>query len=186
MVPITSHHDFNVQMQINQNKDYAAILFGSKQEKGQKSITLKPGTEYEIEVSMDGKISTPDFQKLSLNQRKCRLSHEILQNATYEVYTKANCRYDCKVTLAFKECNCIPVEFVNTIDNAEICDIFGKTCFMNMIENMTHESRNLCPHCIDECDKTVFTNNVIKSVFMELSSAQNIPCNDYICGNKQK
>ena len=132
------------------------------------------------------KKSTLDFQKLSLNQRKCRLSHEILQNATYEVYTKANCRYDCKVTLAFNECNCIPVEFVNTISNAEICEIFGKTCFMNMIENMTHASRNLCPHCIDECDKTVFSNKVIKSVFMELSSAQNIPCNDYICGNKQK
>ena len=89
MIPITSHHDFNIQMQINQNEDYAHILFGSQQENEQKSLTLKPGNEYEIEVSMKGTKSTSDFQKLSLDQRKCRLSHEILQNATYKNYTKA-------------------------------------------------------------------------------------------------
>ena len=181
MVPVTNHHDFHVQMQINHNNDYAAILFGSKQENGEKSLTLKPGTEYEIELSMNGKKSTSDFQKLSLAQRNCRLTHEILQNATYKVYTKANCEYDCKVSLAFNLCNCIPVEFVNNINNAEKCDIFGKTCFMDMIENMTHSSRNLCPHCIDECDKTVYSKKVIKSVEMKLKHV-GTSCNDYICG----
>ena len=89
MIPITSHHDFNIQMQINQNADYAHILFGSQQENAQKSMTLKPGYEYEIEVSMDRKKSTPDFRKFTLEQRNCRLSHEILENATYKYYTKA-------------------------------------------------------------------------------------------------
>ena len=89
MIPITSHHDFNVQMQINQNEDYAHILFGSQQENEHKSVTLKTGIEYEIEVSMVGKKSTPEFRKLPLEQRNCRLSHEILQNATYKKYTKA-------------------------------------------------------------------------------------------------
>ena len=107
MVPVTNHHDFHVQMQINHNNDYAAILFGSKQENSEKSLTLKPGMEYEIEISMNGKKSTSDFQKLSLAQRNCRLAHEILQNATYKVYTKANCNYDCRVSLAYNLCNCI-------------------------------------------------------------------------------
>ena len=103
-----------------------------------KSLSLEPGHEYIIKLDPYGQLSTEDFKAMLLEKRNCRLDYEIFENATHPVYTKANCKFDCYINSAFKTCKCVPWDFVNRIQGAEECDIFGRTCFFNMIESLAH------------------------------------------------
>ena len=149
--PRTNHGSLGIQMQIHQDKDYSKILFGGNVEESLKSISLLPGNEYLIELKPYGQRSTADFQKLPIEQRRCRLDTETLQGSTYKIYSKQNCIYDCFVTKAYEDCKCIPWDFVTNI-NATECDIFGRTCFFTVMEQLTHKSEDQCPNCMDECD----------------------------------
>ena len=154
-------------MQVQERKGFPSILFGSNQEKDKKSITLKPGHEYIIELDPYGQMSTDDFKTMSLEQRQCRLDKEVLDDSTHPIYTSANCRYDCYVKLAFETCNCTPWDFVNKVDEAKECDIFGRTCFFNMIETLTHGSGHICEHCIEECDWVRYRKVVVEAEKLE-------------------
>ena len=145
-MPRTIHRNFEIQLQVQENKDFSKILFGSNQEIDKKSLPLMPGYEYEIELDPYGQYTTDDFKAMSLNNRQCRLDVDTFENSTHPIYTKANCIYDCHVNLAFKTCNCIPWDFVHPIQGEE-CDIFGRTCFFNMIETLAHGSYENCSHC---------------------------------------
>ena len=80
MLPRTEHKDFNVQMQIHQNKEIAQILYASNQDFDMKSVSLKPGFEYIIELSPFGQTSTQLFKELPIEKRKCLLENEIPNN----------------------------------------------------------------------------------------------------------
>ena len=95
MMPRTNHHDFKVQMQIHEQKGFPKILYGLNQDLDQRSITLKPGHEYKIELYPYGQVTTKDFKELSQDRRGCRLRHETLPNATHPIYARDNCIFDC-------------------------------------------------------------------------------------------
>ena len=192
MVPRTDHRNYKVQMQIQENKDFPQILFGSNQEDEMKSISLSPGYEYTIKLNPYGQMSTEDFKSMSLDKRQCRLDHEVFENSTHPIYTYANCRYDCIVQSAFKTCKCIPWDFIHNNKNAtDECDIFGRTCFFNKVEELTHgEDDTICSHCIGECDWIRFRRVVdIKSepLFFKNSGRRgSYDCNKYMCLNPHK
>ena len=168
ILPRTSHHDFNVQMQMSEAKGFPQILHGMNQDKNQRSISLEPGYEYEIELNPYGQISSQDFREMSLEKRGCRLSHETMEKSTYPFYTKDNCLYDCRVQQAFKICQCVPWDFENAISESTECDIFGRTCFFNVMENMTHSRDEFCYHCIEECDWIKYRRRIIGSESISL------------------
>ena len=180
-------------MQIQGGKDFPNILFGSNQEKNMKSISLQPGYEYAIELDPYGQLSTEDFKAMPLENRKCRLDHEIFDNSTHSIYTKANCIYDCHVNLAFTTCKCVPWDFVNVIKGATECDIFGRTCFFNMIETLAHGSDQNCSHCIEECDSIKYRRSITKATKLDLLREERVDeyfgfrffvfCNNYVCIN---
>ena len=62
--------------------------------------------------------------------------------------------------LANTMCNCIPWDFIHAT-KAQECDVFGRTCFYNAMENFTVSSGNYCDHCIEECDHITY-NAIIK------------------------
>lgn len=103
MIPRTKHSNLDVQMQINDNNDLPQILYSQDQDLDTRSFSLKPGFEYEIEVTANGKVSTPGFRELSLEVRKCRLEEEIDAQSIFKQYSQKNCRYFlypfCKNTL---------------------------------------------------------------------------------------
>ena len=192
MMPRTIHKDFKIQMQVHQGKDFPQILYGSDQDLDQRSITLKPGFEYKIELYPVGQITTADFDNMSKEKRGCRLKHETHEKATHSIYTKANCIYDCHVQMAYETCKCVPWDFTNKIANAKECDIFGRTCFFNKIAAMTHGSNYSCSHCENECEwirygrKIIDTPKPIGPLIKSsglLYSSKNKYCNDYICVN---
>ena len=187
MMPRTSHHDFNVQMQIHGPNDFPQILYGIDQDKDLQSISLKPGHEYNIELHPYGQMSTGSFMDMSIEKRQCRLMHETFGDATHPIYTKANCLYDCYVKQAYQTCHCIPWDFVNKVSEAEECDIFGRTCFFNRFENLTHTGDRNCLHCQDECDWIKYRRRTIKTESIELTKeiGESDFCNNYICVNPE-
>ena len=38
----------------------------------------------------------------------------------------------------------------------EECDVFGRTCFLFVIENVTHHEEELCPQCIEACSYQLY------------------------------
>ena len=78
----------------------------------------------------------------------------------FEVYTEANCRYDCQVRLASEICKCSPWDFLNVLDIEE-CDVFGRICFHVAMNNLTNSPFDRCGHCIEECDFIEFKKDVL-------------------------
>ena len=93
MMPRTNHLNYAIQMQINDNHDLPQILFSQDQDLNTRSLNLKPGHVYEIEVSADGQVSTSGFKKLSLEVRNCRLEDEVEKGSQFKLYSQQNCRY---------------------------------------------------------------------------------------------
>ena len=178
-------------MQIQERKGFPKILYGLNQDMDQRSISLRPGHEYKIELYPYGQVTTEDFKILSQDKRGCRLKHETLPNATHPIYTRDNCIYDCLVLEAFETCKCVPWDFANTIEGSKECDIFGRTCFFNMIERLTHTKVESCSHCISECDWVRYRRKVgqPRSLAMTRNMTErinegfelNFACNHYVC-----
>ena len=187
MMPRTSHHDFNVQLQIHEGKGFPQILHGINQDIDQRSISLKPGHEYVIELYPYGQMLTEDVQSMSIDKRKCRMNHESFKGASHPIYTKDNCLYDCRIQKAFENCHCLPWDFVNKINGSKECDIFGRTCFFNKMENLTHMVDESCSHCIEECEWIKYRRKVLSSKSLELAfnwDTTDEYCNDYMCLNQ--
>ena len=125
------------------------------------SLILKSGYEYEIKVMPKVIETTTAFKKMNLEQRKCKLSHEVEKNSIFKVYTQQNCKYECYVKEAESLCQCIPWDFMHQNEMAEECDIFGRTCFYNAMENIS-KSSNLCNDCVKECDYITYDGIVIR------------------------
>ena len=193
MLPRTSHHDFNVQLQIHEGKGFPQILYGLSQDKDQRSISLKPGNEYVILLYPYGQLSTEGVKDISLEKRQCRLTHEAFKGSSHPTYTKDGCLCDCRVQKAFNTCKCVPWDFANGIKERKECDVFGRTCFFNRIENLTHTVDEACSYCQEECDWTRYRRDIIgsesitlkkRSVMVESISVK-VECNKYICVEKQ-
>ena len=64
------------------------------------------------------------------------LENEVFDDSIFKTYTAKNCKYECHVKLAEKMCKCIPWDYLHNKKSVE-CDIFGRTCFYNAMENLT-------------------------------------------------
>ena len=187
MVPRTEHRDFDVQFQINQEKELAQILHLNAQDFKTKSIRLKKGYEHTIEISLNGRTTTNGFETLSLTQRGCRLDHETHENSIFKIYSQANCQYECQVSEAIQACKCLPWDFLHYEKYAPECDIFGRTCFFQTIERVKHDKTIHCPHCIQECNQVTFKASITKSVPLRLENiGKKVYCDKqmYLCGHE--
>ena len=159
-----------MQLQIHQNKEFAQILYTKRQDEKLKSITLKPGYEYKIEITPDGQRSTPDFNDLPSKSRNCKLDNELENDSIFKRYTKANCMYECEISKAYEDCSCIPWDFFHSKKNegAKECDVFGRTCFQNAMNRVTKDE-DACNHCIGECNWMNFNLRILseKSLALE-------------------
>ena len=140
-----------VQMQIHPNYEMAQILYDENQDYKTRSIKLEAGHEYNFEVSINGQMSLEGFRSLSLEQRKCNLESEVTERSWFKKYSQKNCMYECHARLAAEKCGCIPWDFYHLGEFQE-CDVFGRTCFINTMENLTHMVKSTCQDCPKDCD----------------------------------
>ena len=151
-----------VNFQIHPTNELPQILNDYSKGTRMDSLTLKKGHEYFIEVTPSGQKVSADFKSLNYEDRNCVLSNELPENSTLKKYSMHNCKYECRVNIAKEKCDCIPWDFpLKSINDTMECDVFGRTCFMNVMELATKDA-NSCPHCKDDCEymeyhKTKFT-----------------------------
>ena len=138
-----------IEMHIHQRTELAQILHELDQDHSRRSFTLKSGHEYTFEVSIEGRMITENFRELPIKQRKCKLPNEVDETSWFNYYSKRHCKYTCRVKLAYAACLCIPWDIYH-IGNYPECDVFGRTCFKNTMENIT-QSNDLCDDCYDDC-----------------------------------
>ena len=156
----THRKDYGVQLQIHQNKEFAQILHSEDQDEKVKSIGLKPGHEYRLGITPIGQRSTEAFRGLPKSDRKCQLDDELSENSIFKIYSKANCMYECEISKAYEICQCVPWDFFERSGEAPECDVFGRTCFHDVIDKVIKEA-NSCPECIPECDMMRFNIKII-------------------------
>ena len=182
----TPHLNFDVQFQLNQNKDFAQIMYENEQDKNSYSLSLAPGYEHEIEVVIKGQTTTPAFEDMALEQRNCRLDHAIEDHSHQKIFSNSNCKYECRVKKAFDACHCIPWDFIYIQNDAQECDVFGRTCFFQAMENITHDPDDICGECDRECKKLTFELKLVKSTSLKIdTNAQNGFCNKYLCVDRK-
>ena len=138
-----------IQMLIHPPNEMAQILHDENQYHSTRSFTLKRGHEYTFEVSIDGRIVTKNFKELPLDKRNCRLRNEVEQTSWFKSYAKGHCKFQCRAMAAYNTCGCIPWDIYHVGTYPE-CDVFGRTCFMNVMENITH-TPGICEECFDDC-----------------------------------
>ena len=134
-------------------------------------MTFEANQEYYIEVTPNGQASTIDFRSLSKKQRQCLLEHEVSKTSLFNTYTKNNCKYECHLKMAIEMCNCAPWDFIHISHKSE-CDVFGRTCFFNAMENFTVSPIKYCNHCIDECDYIKYSRVITKQKKLQQSKTQ--------------
>ena len=160
MVPRTLDTDLNkIQFQVHSTKNLAQILHAS-QEDTTRSVTLKGGMEYTFKIYPTGQIAQKAFKELSLEQRNCSLEEDIAKDSVFKKYSRNNCWYECKIIMASNNCGCVPWDFVSNNKSMSECDVFGRTCFLNKIEELTHLSKEefnilsdgICNPCNKDCE----------------------------------
>ena len=151
-----------IQMQIHPRTELAQILHELNQDHSTRSFTLTKGHEYIFEVDIDGRIITENFRHLPIDQRKCKLQNEVADDFWFKYYSKRHCQYKCRTLLAYNVCGCIPWDIFRVGSYPE-CDVFGRTCFKNTLENITH-SNDLCVHCYDDCQYLRYKYKLTKEV----------------------
>ena len=138
-----------IQFQLHQSKELGQMSENGDYDFHTNSITLKAGHEYYFDVTPIGQKSTENLKILNIEQRNCSLEGELNGLSMFKKYSINNCKYECHVTRAKNECQCIPWDFVNNgTTTMDECDVFGRTCFFNWMENLAQSPIDHCSHCI--------------------------------------
>ena len=141
-----------ILFQVHAPHELAQMLGSNTQSSGLETLTLKAGNEYTIELDPNGRLFTERFTSLDFEERGCYLKSEAKYTSDWlKDYSKPNCKYECMITKAYETCGCVPWEYIHPFENTAECDVFGRTCFKNVIKNVSYSENNLCLHCIDSC-----------------------------------
>ena len=148
-----------VEMQIHSTNELPQMKPNPSQRADMDSLTLIKGKEYFITVNPFGQKVTEGFKDLDFEDRECLTEKEIPHSSVLKVYTKQNCRYECKVNFAIGKCQCIPWDFPITVKKkADECDVFGRTCFFNVLKFTAFK----CPQCSNACEFMEYRKTMVK------------------------
>lgn len=152
-----------LKLHFHQNSDLGNMIEAGDVDVSTTPLTLETNKEYFVRVTPQGYKTSDSYKAMNIGKRKCRQLTEVSDDSLFRIYTKANCQYECKVTMASNLCKCTPWDFVLR-KNFEECDIFGRTCFYNALVNITVDSLNtMCDHCISDCDYLSYKREILRN-----------------------
>ena len=156
----------NVQFKIHQSNEFANLYQDTNTMfRSNHTLILNAGYEYSIDIEPQVVQTTDSFKKMSFSQRKCKLQSETEDNSIFKFYTMKNCQYECNIKMAEQICHCIPWDFIHNLQEAQECDLFGRTCFYNAMEKITKSNdQNHCQKCIKECDYATYQAEVTRQI----------------------
>ena len=171
----------NVKLQLHQDNEFAQLFSDNDYNEGTIPLDLEYNNEYFIKVTPTGRISTVGLRNLDKSKRACKLENEVPNNALLKVYTEKNCRYECHVALAMEQCKCIPWDFISRNKSQE-CDVFGRTCFFQSMENLTQFPKDPCTHCVLECDYVDYIKEITTKKLITVKEEDQYMADKFING----
>ena len=151
-----------VRIQLNQDNEFPNMLKSNNYDNFIIPLSLKANYEYFIRVTPYGRRSSENLKDLNIKQRNCKLENEVKAGSIFKLYTENNCRYECNVKLVIEMCKCAPWDFMHKSVEKE-CDVFGRTCFYQTMENITKDSNDHCSQCIQGCDYIKYKREIVES-----------------------
>ena len=151
-----------IQLQLHSRQEIAKLSKDSYKAIDLLPLDLKSGHEYFIDVTLSGQESTDEFKALRINQRNCFLANEGLEKSIFKKYTESNCKYECHIKIAREACKCHPWDYFIKENTMPECDVFGRTCFINTMEQLAISPKVSCQHCIRACDVTNYHKTISK------------------------
>ena len=133
---------------------YTVGISGKKSFMDQKISVVKLRPGYHVSISIVPKIleTSPAFNDLNLESRKCKLSHETVGFNLFKEYTRTGCEIECAVRKATSICRCLPWNYPNNFTQFPMCDMFGGYCFNEIMSNVVYYKK--CKfECLEECQE---------------------------------
>ncbi|XP_050294287.1 pickpocket protein 28-like [Anthonomus grandis grandis] len=119
-------------------------------------------TKYEAEAVF----TTDDVLPLTIKQKNCRLPYEpnVEPLRHSPVYSNNLCKYECRIILALKYCNCTPY-YYRRLPYEPICNFTGLYCLSKYKDEFIHMTNvpKECPNCVQNCDITIYRETNIES-----------------------
>jgi len=118
------------------------------------SFEIVPGYQHTFRIIPSQLMTTPAFDKLSVNDRGCRLKNENNNSSLFKSYSKTNCEFECIMKAASNACKCLPWAMPRMQSKLKTCDMIGNSCFRNVF----HQSKlyRSC-NCMPDCQTTTFS-----------------------------
>ena len=117
---------------------------------------LRPGYHTTIHIIPKIIESTPAFDNLDLDIRKCKLPHETTGFLFFQKYTRRACEIECAAKKASSFCKCLPWYYPNNFTILPMCDMFGGYCFNEIMSNIVFYKK--CKtECLEDCQETSFS-----------------------------
>ena len=110
-----------IEFQLHDSNELGKFFKGREYDKELTSLKLKANTEYFIDVTPTGHVTSDEFKDLSFEDRNCFFEGETAASQTFKSNNQGNCLYDCLVLLAKKQCKCLPWDYIsNSEDNEQV------------------------------------------------------------------
>ena len=109
-------------------------------------IKVRPGQHLTIHVIPKILETSPEFNNLKLDTRKCKLPHETSGFHLFQEYSRKGCEIECAARKATSFCHCLPWHYPNNFSSLPMCDMFGGFCFNEIMSNIIFYKK-----CKSEC-----------------------------------
>ena len=120
------------------------------------AMSVKAGTITRVRITPAYTSSAPGLQgALGIDDRACRYRDENEMLKIFANYTRSGCRFECMLERAHGSCGCTPWNFPYIgKGEMEICDLFGSTCFYDLMADIGYGEQCACE---EDCDEVSFT-----------------------------
>ena len=146
-----------IYLQIHHPKELAKFHLEDTYNIHNAPLKLMNEKAYLIDVTPTGTIASERFKGRNVKDRNCfTKTDKWPASKSFKMYDQNNCKYECLVKLAQDLCKCIPWDFIDFGSRLPECDVFGRTCFFEGIKNLTRSRKNMCPHCLEDCQYTKY------------------------------
>ena len=121
------------------------------------SIVVKPKHVTTILITPQRIESSDEVKQIPNELRKCNFFNEVEESSIFSIYSQKNCRYECRLKMAFERCHCIPWDFPHWESSQPICNRFSRKCFMDQMKNTMAVKNCSCPN---DCSTTRYSYSV--------------------------
>ena len=151
----------NIHLKIHSTSNIAMLAKDPKQRKRLDSLKLKAGNEYTIRIKPLKQDVTENFERLDKTKRNCLLETEVPKGCQLKLYSLSNCHYECKTNYAMSLCQCCAWDFPLCYNKSSECDVFGRTCFHNVMNRIMLDLDKKCPQCKPSCKKIEYESKIL-------------------------